>query len=86
MQVLVVSYTPGSYLLETLEVLTPPGGGEVLVLADDRRVRVLHAVPLEAVQGVAYTLLVDELSREAPSTVAAGGRQVPAPPTGPRVA
>ncbi|XKE47355.1 hypothetical protein LG302_09595 [Halomonas organivorans] len=85
MQVLVVSYTPGSYLLETFEVPVPPGAGEFLALAD-RRVRVLHAVPLEAVQGAAYTLIVDELPRESPSTVAAGCRQVPSSPPGPRVA
>ncbi|UYG09595.1 hypothetical protein [Halomonas sp. M4R1S46] len=64
MNVLVVSYVPGSDLLVSLAVDRPPRPGDVLHV-DDRSVRVLRAIPLVAVHDHAYSVVVAELPASA---------------------
>ncbi|RTR04993.1 hypothetical protein [Halomonas nitroreducens] len=60
MNVLVVSYAPGSDLLLSLSVDRPPHPGEVLHVAG-QRVRVLRAIPLVDFHDHAYSVVVTEM-------------------------
>ncbi|QFU01746.1 hypothetical protein FIU83_08850 [Halomonas sp. THAF5a] len=60
MQLLVVSYTPGSYLLHCLEADQMPRVGETLE-AERIRGRVVGVERLSDVQGVEGTVILDDL-------------------------
>lgn len=61
MQLLVVSYTPGSSLLHCLEADQPPTVGDTIE-AHRIRAKVLHAERLHHVQGYDCAVVVDDLS------------------------
>ncbi|MDN3555048.1 hypothetical protein [Halomonas maura] len=75
MNVLVVSYVPGSDLLVSLAVDRPPQPGDVLRVGN-RSVRVLRAIPLVAVHDHAYSVVVAELPASAsePDSLVAASR------------
>lgn len=66
MQLLVVSYTPGSYLLHCLEADQMPQVGDTIE-AELIRGRVVGAELLIDVQGCEGTVIIDDLSVSAPA-------------------
>ena len=72
MNVLVVSYAPGSDLLVSLAVDRQPQPGDVLHV-DGQPVRVLRAIPLVAFHDHAYSVVVVELPTAATEALPLAG-------------
>lgn len=61
MQLLVISYTPGSSLLDCLETDRLPNAGDIIE-AGSIQAKVLYTEPLDNVNGYEYAVIVDDLT------------------------
>ncbi|MGM0534891.1 MAG: hypothetical protein ACQEXI_06970 [Pseudomonadota bacterium] len=61
MQLLVISYTPGSSLLDCLETDRIPNAGDIIE-AGSIQARVLYTEPLNNVEGYECVVVVDDLT------------------------
>lgn len=61
MQLLVISYTPGSSLLDCLETDRMPNAGDIIE-AGSIQAKVLYTEPLDNVKGYEFAVIVDDLT------------------------
>lgn len=67
MLLLVISYTPGSSLLNCLETDRIPNAGDIIEV-DSIQAKVTYAGPLDNVKGYEFAVIVDDLTVDEPET------------------